>query len=96
MLTSAAIGEGPDIGDPSGGWEAVATRFATIRSDTGSDIVRRWSECLPPGGAVVDIGCGTGLPVSRTLATDGCVLYGINPSPALLSHATGKCWPMPR
>lgn len=84
--------------DPSNGWEAVADRFAAMRSDVGADIVRRWSTCLPPGGSVIDIGCGTGDPIARTLADAGFAVSGIDPSPTLLAtfrrtlpHAPAAC-----
>lgn len=71
--------------DPSSGWEAVADRFASLRSEIGSDVVRRWAAQLPPGGSVVDIGCGTGWPVARILADAGLAVSGIDPSPTLLA-----------
>ena len=70
--------------DPSAGWEAVAGQFAAIRSSVGSDIVRRWSVHLPAGGAILDIGCGTGVSIARTLTEQGFELYGIDASPTLL------------
>lgn len=71
--------------DPSNGWEAVAGRYADLRSDIGADIVREWAARLPPGGSVIDIGCGTGTPIARTLADAGCAVSGIDPSPTLLA-----------
>ncbi|KQN07185.1 class I SAM-dependent methyltransferase [Sphingomonas sp. Leaf25] len=85
-------------GDPSLGWEAVAPDFAAVRSGVGAEIVRRWSRHLPPGGSVLDIGCGTGMPVATTLADAGFALYGIDPSPTMLArfraqvcHADAAC-----
>lgn len=59
--------------------------FATIRSDVGTNIVKRWSKHLQPAGTIVDIGCGTGVPISKTLAAEGFDVYGIDPSPTLLA-----------
>lgn len=73
------------MNDPSHGWEAVADRFAAIRSDVGTDVVRRWAEDLPPGGSVVDIGCGSGRPIAVALADAGFAVSGIDPSPTLLA-----------
>lgn len=73
------------IDDPSAGWEAIATEFATIRSDVGVDVVKSWSGHLRPAGTVVDIGCGTGVPISKTLVAEGFDIYGIDPSPTLLA-----------
>jgi 2-polyprenyl-3-methyl-5-hydroxy-6-metoxy-1,4-benzoquinol methylase len=73
------------IEDRSNGWEAIATEFAAARSDIGSDVIARWARHLRPGGDVVDVGCGTGTPVSMTLAEAGFAVFGIDPSPTLLS-----------
>lgn len=73
------------MSDPSHGWEAIADRFAALRSDVGADIVRRWAADLPPGGSVVDIGCGTGRPIAVALAGAGLTVAGIDPSPTLLA-----------
>lgn len=84
--------------DPGQGWEAVAYRFATIRSDVGADVVRRWAVDLPAGGSVVDIGCGTGRPIALAQAGAGLAVSGIDPSPTLLAafrralpHAPAAC-----
>jgi 2-polyprenyl-3-methyl-5-hydroxy-6-metoxy-1,4-benzoquinol methylase len=84
--------------DASGDWEAVAMDFAAARSDIGSDVVRRWATSLRPGGDVVDIGCGSGEPVSLVLASEGLSVFGIDASPTLLSmfkrrlpHAYAAC-----
>lgn len=84
--------------DPSHGWEAVADRFAAMRSDVGADVVRRWARDLPTGGRVVDIGCGTGRPIALALAGAGLAVSGIDPSPTLLAafrevlpHAPAAC-----
>lgn len=71
--------------DASGGWDAVADRFASLRSDVGADVVLRWARNLPSGAAVLDIGCGTGLPIGRALVSAGVRVYGIEPSAKLLA-----------
>lgn len=73
------------IDDPSAGWEFVADRFAALRSDVGSDVINRWADYLEPGGTVVDVGCGTGVPVATSLVARGFEVYGIDPSPTLLA-----------
>ncbi|PZT91391.1 MULTISPECIES: class I SAM-dependent methyltransferase [unclassified Sphingomonas] len=73
------------MSDPTHGWEAVAGRFAAIRSEVGADVVRRWAADLPAGGSVVDIGCGSGRPVALALAEAGLAVSGIDPSPTLLA-----------
>lgn len=71
--------------DPSEGWDAIAADFMAARSDIGSDVVRQWAKNLRPGGEVVDIGCGSGVPVSLALVTAGFKVYGIDASPTLLA-----------
>ena len=66
-------------------WEAIAMEFVAARSTIGSDVVRQWAKNLRPGSDVVDIGCGSGAPVSQVLVDEGCCIFGIDASPTLLS-----------
>jgi cyclopropane fatty-acyl-phospholipid synthase-like methyltransferase len=66
-------------------WEAIAEEFIAARSDIGSDVVRQWAKGLRPGSEVVDIGCGSGAPVSQILSEAGFMVFGIDASPTLLS-----------
>lgn len=81
--------------DPSVGWEAVAERFMALRSPAGAALVRFWAQAhLPAGGAILDLGCGSGVPIARGLADDGFPIWGIDASPTLLSafrrHLPGR------
>ncbi len=72
--------------DRSSGWEAVADRFVAVRSDMGAALVRAWArERLAPGSAILDIGCGSGVPIATTLARDGHAIWGVDASPTLLA-----------
>ncbi|MYN26039.1 class I SAM-dependent methyltransferase [Duganella levis] len=71
--------------DASKGWEALAEEFATARSTIGSQVVRQWTQGLRPHSEVVDIGCGSGLPISQILVNAGFNVFGIDASPTLLS-----------
>ena len=71
--------------DPSRGWNAVAADFIAARSDVGAEVVRRWAGRLPPGGDVLDIGCGSGEPVAASLAAAGLKVWGVDASPALVA-----------
>lgn len=71
--------------DASAGWDAVAERFIALRSDIGADAVLRWSRRLPAGGTILDLGCGSGVPIATALAARGFTLFGVDPSPRLLS-----------
>ncbi|MEP9402589.1 class I SAM-dependent methyltransferase [Sphingomonas sp. VNH70] len=72
--------------DRSAGWEAIAERFMAVRSDMGTAPVRSWAaRCLSPGAAILDIGCGSGVPIAAALAADGHALWGVDASPSLLA-----------
>jgi len=73
------------INTQDNGWEHIASAFAAVRSDTGRDVIRRWASAFPPGGEVLDVGCGSGFPVSSTLAEEGLTVFGIDASPTLVS-----------
>lgn len=72
--------------DPSHGWDVVAEAFMAARSDVGTDVVRHWAGLLPSGGRVVDIGCGFGEPVTRTLIEAGLEVWGVDASPTLVAE----------
>jgi cyclopropane fatty-acyl-phospholipid synthase-like methyltransferase len=42
--------------------------------------VRTWAKALPPGAAVLDLGCGHGVPISQALIEDGFEAYRIETS----------------
>lgn len=71
--------------DRSNGWEKVAHRFMAERSAIGSATVRTWCRALPAGASVLDLGCGSGLPISEVLLGEGCVVYGVDASPSLVT-----------
>lgn len=71
--------------DLSGGWEAIAHKFIATRSNIGTDVVRRWSKLLVPCGTVVDLGCGSGAPISEMLDATGFQVYGVDASSTLIS-----------
>jgi len=71
--------------DRSSGWEDVAASFIAVRSRVGVATVRTWARSLPPGAAVLDLGCGSGVPISEALMTDGFVVHGVDASPSLVA-----------
>ncbi|OJY63722.1 MAG: methyltransferase [Sphingobium sp. 66-54] len=81
--------------DLSNGWDAIADRLIAVRSTVGAEVVRDWARLLPAGGAVVDIGCGAGVPVSATLIDAGLQISGIDASPTLVA-AFRQRFPMAR
>lgn len=74
--------------DPSNGWDAIAADFIAARSGIGSAAVLDWARSsMPPGATLLDIGCGSGFPIARTLADNGFSLYGIDASVHLIAEA---------
>lgn len=75
----------PRDADRSNGWDDVAARFMAARSRVGVATVRTWSRSLPPGAAVLDLGCGSGVPISEALVTDGFDVHGVDASSRLVA-----------
>ena len=75
--------------DPSNGYEVVAAEFLAGRGRApstaiGTREVRNWARTLPRGAAVIDVGCGSGLPITKVLVSEGLNVYGIDASPSLI------------
>lgn len=76
--------------DPSNGYEAVAAEFLAGRgrapsSAIGARAVRDWARTLPSGAAVVDVGCGSGLPITRVLVDEGLKVYAVDAAKSLVA-----------
>jgi SAM-dependent methyltransferase len=71
--------------DPSNGYEHAASEFLERRgrSDIGAATVRTWGQSLPSGGTVLDLGCGSGVPIAKALVDIGLAVYGVDASPTL-------------
>ncbi len=87
-------------------YQRHAARWAQARSESGAarpagarlleqDWLDRFLAALP-GPRVLDLGCGTGDPLARWLAGQGCRITGVDAAPALLERARaalpGQCW----
>ena len=75
--------------DRSNGYDEIAAGFIAARSRNGlrigADVVAAWSQQLPRGSSVLDLGCGNGIPISQTLIEQGLQVYGVDASPALVA-----------
>lgn len=82
--------------DKSNGYENIAAKFIAIRGHASNGIgaatVRNWARTLPQGAAVLDLGCGTGIPISAVLTDEGMMVYGIDAS-VTLSNAVRQNFP---
>ena len=76
--------------DPSNGYEAVAAEFLAGRgrapsSAVGARAVRDWARTLPSGATVIDLGCGSGLPITKVLVGEGLKVYAIDAAKSLVA-----------
>lgn len=75
--------------DKSNGYEQVASLFiaglGSDRLETAAPVVADWSRMLPGGATVLDLGCGTGVPISLALIECGFNVYGVDASPAMIA-----------
>ncbi|TQV78826.1 class I SAM-dependent methyltransferase [Exilibacterium tricleocarpae] len=72
----------------SNGWEEIAGDFIAAReqSSIGVDVARAWAQTLPNGAAILDLGCGTGVPIALALSKDGFRIYGVDASPTIIAE----------
>jgi 2-polyprenyl-3-methyl-5-hydroxy-6-metoxy-1,4-benzoquinol methylase len=76
--------------DRSNGYEDIAAQFLAVRSNMhttagiGTTAVRKWARTLPPGAAVIDLGCGSGIPITQVLVTEGLNVCAVDASPSLV------------
>src|SRR5215212_653417 len=75
--------------DRSNGYEGVAAEFLAGRgrapsTAVGTRDVRHWACTLPRNAAVIDLGCGTGLPITKVLVSEGLNAYAIDASPSFV------------
>jgi SAM-dependent methyltransferase len=73
--------------DRSNGYEAAAAEFMArrTRSPIGAAVVRQWASSLPQEAAVLDLGCGPGVPISQALIDEGLRVHGVDASPTLIT-----------
>ncbi|HEY7026332.1 MAG TPA: class I SAM-dependent methyltransferase [Gemmatimonadales bacterium] len=76
-----------DPTDPSNGYETLAKNsiWSRSRSSIGASTVREWARTLPQGATVLDLGCGTGVPISQVLLAEGLRVYGVDASPSMIA-----------
>jgi SAM-dependent methyltransferase len=74
--------------DRSNGYEGVAAQFLAVRSSApstgiGASAVRDWARTLPRPATVIDLGCGSGRPITEALVAEDLTVYAIDASPSL-------------
>jgi cyclopropane fatty-acyl-phospholipid synthase-like methyltransferase len=55
-------------------------------SGVGTTNVRAWAWTLPHGAAILDLGCGSGVPITEALIADGFAVHGIDASPIMAAE----------
>jgi len=76
--------------DLSNGYEGIAAEFLAGRgrapsTGIGARQVREWASTLPRGAAVIDIGCGSGIPITRELISQNLNVYAVDASPSMVN-----------
>jgi 2-polyprenyl-3-methyl-5-hydroxy-6-metoxy-1,4-benzoquinol methylase len=72
--------------DKSNGYEELAEAFMSARNPRiGPAIIREWSKTLPRGCAILDLGCGHGVPISEALIAEGFGVYGVDASAKMIA-----------
>ena len=72
--------------DGSNGYESIAEAFMRARTPSiGPTVVRRWARTLPAGASILDLGCGSGVPISEALLQEGFTIYGVDASETLIA-----------
>ncbi len=68
-------------------YDLIADWYAADRNeDIGVPEVTALAATLPPRATVLDVGCGNGMPLTRTLLTAGCTVVGVDSSERMLEH----------
>lgn len=72
------------------GYDQLVDAYLADRGTVeGSGWLERLIAALPPGGRVLDLGCGAGVPVARTLVEHGFSVSGVDISPGQVERARG-------
>lgn len=72
--------------DPANGYEQHAAEFLSRRSsEIGAATVRQWTRKLAQGAAVLDVGCGCGVPITAALVGEGFAVSALDASPTLVA-----------
>jgi cyclopropane fatty-acyl-phospholipid synthase-like methyltransferase len=73
-------------------YETHAQQFLRYRdrSEAGIQVVSTWANSLTPNADVLEIACGGGIPITRTLVDTGVNIWAIDASPTLMAVFKGR------
>ena len=73
-------------------YDLIVEWYASERVDqTGVPEANALASSIPPGSLVLDIGCGNGVPITRSLLNGGHRVIGLDSSSAMLARFTRNC-----
>ncbi len=65
--------------------------FATRSPEAGVPDVAAFARTLAPGSKILDLGCGTGIPIAQFLIRSGFDVFGIDSSPEMIARFHESC-----
>lgn len=75
--------------DESNGYDSIAEKYIKGRgravNGIGSSTARAWAQTFKIGSVILDLGCGTGIPVTKILLEAGLNVYAIDASPKMVA-----------
>lgn len=75
--------------DESNGYDNIAELYINGRgravNGVGASTARAWAKTFNPGSHILDLGCGTGIPVTKILLEAGLNAYAIDASPKMVA-----------
>jgi cyclopropane fatty-acyl-phospholipid synthase-like methyltransferase len=75
--------------DESNGYDRIAEIYIKSRgravAGIGSSTARAWAQTFNTGSVILDLGCGTGIPVTRILLEAGLNVYAVDASPKMVA-----------
>jgi SAM-dependent methyltransferase len=78
-----------EMADSSNGYETIASIFIQGRGQAvngiGASTVRAWARTLKPRSTALDLGCGTGIPMTKILIEAGLEVYAVDASPSMVA-----------
>ena len=74
--------------DESNGYDSIAETYIKGRgravNGIGASTARTWARNFTAGSVILDLGCGTGIPVTKILVDAGLSAYAVDASPKMV------------